>query len=91
MNVNDNIVSPDGLLKVTLVWYEPRTGKGRIRIEELLPKEHARFYVTVSYGDAGQARIDYKTYDVKKAPEFDFTALPNDAVTGIKIVSVPAD
>ncbi len=38
-----------------------------------------RFYVTVTYGEAGQTRIDYKTYDVHKASEFPFTTNRGDA------------
>lgn len=45
-----------------------------MKIEEL-KAERGRFYVTVSYGEAGQTRIDYKTYDVHKATEFPFTGV----------------
>ena len=46
---------------------------------------------TVTYGEAGQTRIDYKTYDVHKASEFPFTTNRNDAIKEITIVRVPAD
>jgi hypothetical protein len=39
----------------------------------------------------GQQRIDYKTYDLMKNTVFAFQALPNDDVTDITIVAVPAD
>lgn len=87
MNVHQTIDSSDGGLRVKLVEPE-RPGHGRIQIIELSQKR-ARYYVTVLYG-SGQKRIDYKTYDLKKATVFEFEALPND-VTDITIVSVPAD
>ena len=91
VEVNDNVVSLDGVLKVTLTAFNPNTGAGRVRIEELR-SEHGRFYVTVKYGEgAGQTRIDYKTYDVHKASEFPFTTNRNDAIKGIEIVRAPAD
>jgi hypothetical protein len=40
--------------------------------------------VTVTYGEAGQTRIDYKTYDLKKASEFPFHTNRNDAVRETK-------
>jgi hypothetical protein len=43
------------------------------------------------YGEAGQTRIDYKTYDLKKASEFPFNTNRIDAIKEIKIVRVPAD
>jgi hypothetical protein len=69
VNVNDNVVSEDVALKATLAAFDPKTGQGRLKIEEL-KGERGRFYVTVTYGEAGQTRIDYKTYDVRKASEF---------------------
>lgn len=90
MNINDNVVNADGALKVTLTAFDPRKGEGRVKIEEL-QGERGRFYVTVMYGEAGQTRIDYKTYDVHKASEFPFTTNRNDAIRGIEIVRVPAD
>jgi hypothetical protein len=47
--------------------------------------------VTVKYGQDGQTRIDYKTYDVHKRLEHPFFANRNDAVTGIEIVRVVTD
>lgn len=69
MNINDSVTSQDGALKVTLTAFDPRRGEGRVKIEEL-KAERGCFYVTVEYGEAGQTRIDYKTYDLKKASEF---------------------
>ncbi len=90
VEVNDSVTSPDGALKVTLTAFDPRRGEGRVKIEEL-QTERGRFYVTVEYGEAGQTRIDYKTYDLKKASEFPFNTNRNDAIKEIKIVRVPAD
>jgi hypothetical protein len=90
VNVNDSVASLDGELKVTLIAFDPRSGQGRVKIEELRA-ERGRFYVTVTYGEAGQTRIDYKTYDVHKASEFPFTTNRNDAIKGIEIVRVAAD
>lgn len=78
MNIHDSAVSQDGSLKVTLTVFDPRSGQGRLKIEEL-KAERGRFYVTVTYGEAGQTRIDYKTYDVHKASEFPFTTNRGDA------------
>ena len=90
MNINDSVTSPDGALKVTLTAFDPRTGQGRLKIEG--PQaERGRFYVTVEYGEAGQTRIDCKTYDLKKASEYPFATNRNDAIKEIKIVRVPAD
>jgi hypothetical protein len=90
VNVNDSVVSVDGSLKATLTAFDPRSGQGRVKIEEL-QSVRGRFYVTVTYGEAGQTRIDYKTYDVHKASEFLFTTNRNDAIKGIEIVRVAAD
>lgn len=90
MNIHDSVVSPDGALKATLAEFNPKTGQGRLKIEEL-KAERGRFYVTVTYGEAGQTRIDYKTYDVHKASEFPFTTNRGDAIKEVKIVRVPAD
>lgn len=90
MEVNGSVTGPDGALKVTLIAFDPAKGSGRVKIEEL-HRERGRFYVTATYGEAGQTRIDYKTYDVYKASEFPFTTNRNDAIKGIEIVSVPAD
>ena len=90
MNVNGTAVSEDKALMVTLTAFDPMSGAGRVKIDELLP-EKGRFYVMVNYGQDGQTRIDYKTYDVHKCPEYPFFANRNDAVTGIKIVRVVAD
>lgn len=90
MNVNDSVVSQDGSLKATLTAFDPSRGQGRVKVEELA-SERGRFYVTVTYGEAGQTRIDYKTYDVNKASEFPFATNRNDAIKGIEIVRVPAD
>jgi hypothetical protein len=92
MNVDTSMDSTDGGLGVKLVEYEPETGRGRIQIIEL-SQEHARYYVTVRYGgnNSGQTRIDYKTYDLRKATAFPFQALPHDDVTDITIVAVPAN
>jgi hypothetical protein len=90
VNINDSVTSPDGTLKVTLTAFDPKWGEGRVKIEELLG-ERGRFYVTVEYGEAGQTRIDYKTYDLKKASEFPFHTNRNDAIKEITIVRVPAD
>jgi hypothetical protein len=62
MLVSESVFAPDGSLSVTLVTFDPVNGKGQIRIEELTT-EKGRYYITVKYGDAGQTRIDYKTYD----------------------------
>jgi hypothetical protein len=90
VNINDSVTSQDGALKATLTAFDPRTGQGRLKIEEL-KGERGRFYVTVTYGEAGQTRIDYKTYDLKKPSELPFHTNRNDAVKEIKIVRVPAD
>lgn len=90
VNTNDSVTSEDGALKATLTAFDPLSGQGRVKIEEL-KAERGRFYVTVTYGEAGQTRIDYKTYDLKKASEFPFNTNRNDAIKGIKIVRVPAD
>ena len=89
MNIHDSVASQDGALKATLAAFDPRSGQGRLKIEELTG-ERGRFYVTVTYGEAGQTRIDYKTYDVHKASEFPFTTNRNDAIKGIEIVRVTA-
>ncbi len=72
MEVYDSVVSPDGALKVTLTAFDPRRGEGRVTIEEL-KAERGRFYVTVEYGEAGETRIDYKTYDLKRPSELPLT------------------
>jgi hypothetical protein len=90
VNINDSATSEDGALKATLTAFDPKRGEGRLKIEELLG-ERGRFYVTVEYGEAGQTRIDYKTYDLKKPSELPFHTNRNDAIKGIKIVRVPAD
>jgi hypothetical protein len=89
VNIHD-VVSRDGALKATLAAFDSKSGQGRLKIEEL-KAERGRFYVTVTYGEAGQTRIDYKTYDVKKASEFPFATNRNDAIKEITIVRVPAD
>jgi hypothetical protein len=66
VEVHDSVIQFGRALKVTLIAYEQRTGEDRIKIEEL-HRDRGRFYVTVKYGEAGQHRIDYKTYDVYKA------------------------
>lgn len=90
VEVHDSVVSPDGALKVTLIAFDPRTGEGRVKIEEL-HRDKGRFYVTIKYGEAGQHRIDYKAYDVYKASEFPFRTNRNDGIKAIEIVRVPAD
>lgn len=35
MNINDSVISQDGVLKATLTVFDPRTGQGRLKIEEL--------------------------------------------------------
>lgn len=90
VNINDSVVSQDGALKATLTAFNPKTGQGRLKIEEL-KAERGRFYVTVTYGEAGQTRIDYKTYDLKKASEYPFATNRGDAIKEITIVRVPAD
>lgn len=90
MRINDSVTSQDGALKATLTAFDPKSGQGRLKIEEL-KAERGRFYVTVTYGEAGETRIDYKTYDLKKASEFPFNTNRNDAIKEIKIVRVPAD
>jgi hypothetical protein len=87
---SDSVISPDGTLRATLIAFDPNRGEGRLRIEELR-REHARYYVTVTYGEAGQMRIDYKTYDVYKASEFPFSTGRNDLVKRIEIVQVSSD
>uniref|UniRef100_E6PX39 Uncharacterized protein n=1 Tax=mine drainage metagenome TaxID=410659 RepID=E6PX39_9ZZZZ len=74
----------------TLTAFDPKSGAGRVKIDELL-REKGRFYVTVKYGQDGQTRIDYKIYDVHKSIEYSFFANRNEAVTGIEIVRVVAD
>lgn len=90
VNINDSVSSEDGALKATLTAFDPKSGQGRVKIEEL-KAERGRFYVTVTYGEAGQTRIDYKTYDLKKASELPFHTNRNDGIKEIKIVRVPAD
>ena len=82
MNIGDSVTSQDGALKATLMAFDPRSGQGRVKIEEL-KAERGRFYVTVTYGEAGQTRIDYKTYDLKKASEFPFHTNRNDALNDL--------
>ena len=89
MNVNASTDSSDGGLRVKLVEHDRRTGNGLIQIIELR-QERARYHVTVLYG-SGQQRIVYKTYDLMKITVFAFQARPNDDVTDITIVAVPAD
>lgn len=60
MNIGDSVVSQDGALKVTLTAFDPRSGQGRLKIEEL-QAERGRFYVTVAYGEAGQVTIEMPT------------------------------
>jgi hypothetical protein len=90
VEVNDSVTSQDGALKATLTAFDPKSGQGRLKTEEL-KAERGRFYVTVTYGEAGQTRIDYKTYDLRKASEFPFHTNRNDAIKEIKIDRVPAD
>jgi hypothetical protein len=90
VNIHDRVVSLDGALKATLAAFDSKSGQGRLKIEEL-KAERGRFYVTVAYGQAGQTRIDYKTYDLKKASELPFATNRNDAIKEITIVRVPAD
>jgi hypothetical protein len=33
LNIHDNVVSQDGALKATLAAFEPKTGKGRLKID----------------------------------------------------------
>ncbi|MBZ5679175.1 MAG: hypothetical protein LAO24_03600 [Acidobacteriia bacterium] len=40
MNVNDGVVSPDGALKVTLIAFDPKSGQGGVKIEELRRPTH---------------------------------------------------
>jgi hypothetical protein len=87
MDVNETAVSEDKALMVTLTAFDPMSGAGRVKIDELL-LEDGWFYVTVKYGQDGQTRIDYKTYDLHKPIEYSFFANRNDAVTGIEIVRV---
>jgi hypothetical protein len=89
MNVNASTDSSDGGLRVKLVEHDRRTGNGQIQIIELR-QERARYHVTVLYG-SGQQRIVYKTYDFMKVTVFAFQSRPNDDVTDITIVAVPAD
>jgi hypothetical protein len=90
MDVSDNVVSLDGVLKVALLAFQPETGEGIIQIEELR-QDHAQFYVTVMYGQGGQIRNDYKTYDVNKQSKVQFFANRNDLVSRIEIVRVPGN
>jgi hypothetical protein len=89
MKVNASTGSVDGGLRVKLVEHDRRTGKGLIQVIELR-QERVRYHVTVLYG-SGQQRIVYKTYDLMKTTVFAFQARPNDEVTDITIVAVPAD
>jgi hypothetical protein len=45
----------------------------------------------LTYGEGGQTRIDYKSYDVYKASAHSFSTNRNDAFKGIEIVPVVAD
>jgi hypothetical protein len=90
MDVNDNVVSLDGVLEVALLAFQSETVEGIIQIEELR-QDHAQFYVTVMYGQGGQLRIDYKTYDVNKQSKVQFFASRNDLVNRIEIVRVPGN
>jgi hypothetical protein len=90
MDVNDNVVSLDGVLKVALLAFQPETGEGIIQIDELR-QDQAQFYVTVLYAQGGQIRIDYKTYDVNKQSKVRFFANRNDLVNRIEIVRVPGN
>ena len=83
MNINDSVTSQDGALKATLTAFDPKDRPGPVEAREL-KAERGRFYVTVTYGEAGQTRIDYKTYDLKKASEFPFHTNRNDAVRETK-------
>jgi hypothetical protein len=88
MNVNDSVVSQDGTLEVTLTGFDPARGKGQIRVEELVQKP-GWFYITAKFASGGQSRIDYKTWDVNKASEFEIiTSVRNDAVTSLGLVRV---
>lgn len=87
MDINESVVSEDGSLKVTLTAFDPARGKGQIAVEELSEKR-GWFYITVNFGAAGQNRIDYKTWDVHKTPQFEIsTSVPNDTVTSIEIAT----
>jgi hypothetical protein len=90
MRVNDSVVAPDNSLRVTLIAFDSVSGHGRIKVEEMTI-EKGRYYITITYGAAGQTRIDYKTYDVYKSAEHPFSTNRNDAMTGIEIVRVAAD
>lgn len=85
MLVNDSVVAPDNSLRVTLIAFDSVNGQGQVSIEELATGK-GRYYVTVKYGDSGQTRIDYKTYDVYKSAEHSFFTNRNDEVKGIDIM-----
>lgn len=89
VNINDNVVSKDGALQITLTAFDPARGKGQIRVAELSPKR-GWFYITVKFVGGGQNRIDYKTWDLNKASAFEIsTSVRNDPVAAIEIVRVP--
>jgi hypothetical protein len=90
MEVSQSVVSSDRALRVTLESFDQNPGEGRVRIEELQP-EKGKFYVLLKYGEAGEMRIDYKTYDVHKTPEHHFFSNPKDTFNEILIVRVKAD
>ena len=54
MNINDSTVSPDGALKATLKAFDPKSGQGRLKIEELKAERGA----VLRDGDVWQGRTD---------------------------------
>jgi hypothetical protein len=87
--VNESIFSPDQKLKVTLVGFNPEDGLGKVTIEEL-SNERGWYYIAIRYGDNGETRIDYKTYDVNKPSEVPFRTNRNDQINEIEILSIDA-
>jgi hypothetical protein len=88
MDVNESETGGEGKLKVTLTAFDPKKQQGRIKIEEL--SEHrGRYYVTVKFGQKGENRIDYKTWDVHKTSDYRITtSVSNDSVESIEITFV---
>jgi hypothetical protein len=86
VDINDSVISSDESLKVTLTAFDSNSGKGQVKIEELVAKPGS-FYVIIKFGAGSQLRIDYKTVDVHKASVFDLCSMvKHDSVAAIEIV-----
>jgi hypothetical protein len=87
MQNGESVVSADGSLRVTLLSLDTERGKGQIKVEEL-NQEPKRFYIRVKFSKGEENSIDYKTWDVSKASEFQISTMNrNDMITAIEIVS----